>query len=163
MTQDGWTDAMRAYDLRARIRPHVRAFLDGMEDGEEVDAGRVCSAIAMPEGFSEDDKDSAVASILESECSDGGMLRMADGAMVRVRAPVSQARARDPEFFACCVMCAILLAMDACVHIWALGPPGFREGAGILGIATCDMMAMCGPLLLVLYHIWAAGPGRGSA
>lgn len=162
--KSAWTPAMRQYDLRARIRRHVKDQVVKLPLGSKIDVESIVDSMSVMEPYSRIEVVSAVNTVLddlaEDESShvtrtdDGGYrMRMAEEYTQDAR-PFKQRFVENWDWYGSCILVAILVALDVFIRVTGAGNPSFITPTLFGGtLAMSDMFVLCGFLMLILGYL----------
>lgn len=161
---ENWTPPMRRYEIRTRIQPVAQVYVDTLPFDAPV---VVADIVAMTDldGFTQEDIDPSVETVLDDMCGEDGSLIRTDGGWVKKSAAeigeimdtlTTQYHKDNREWYASCVLMAVLGIMWVISHLW--GPDlGMRAlPMHLLGIPMTmyDTLLIDGICLMTVYWVF---------
>ena len=157
---DLWTAPMRQYELRARIEPHAREYVDSLDCESVVNVDSFMSRVDV-DGFSPEDVDSALRSVLNGMCGEDGSLTATDFGYVKKSAGeieriignlAVQYHEDNREWRLCCYLMVVFTGMWIFSHLWG-ADVGMRQlPMPLFGLPTTfyDFFYLDGVLLMLV-------------
>lgn len=123
---ENWTVPMKRYEIRSRLEPIIRAYVDGLPCGTAIDTAYILDMTDL-DGFDDADIYPALKEVLDGMSGEYGTLTCEEGEyrkkglmeMAEIEdAAISQYHRDNMEWYAGCVLMAVLGVMWLVSHIW---------------------------------------------
>lgn len=161
---ENWTPPMRRYEIRTRIQPVARVYVDTLPFDAPV---VVADIIAMTDldGFTPEDIDPSVETVLNDMCGeDGSLIRTEEGWVKKSAAEIGeimdtltiQHHKDNREWYVSCVLMAVIGVLWAISHLWGadLGMREFPMTLFGIPMTMYDTILIDGLALMAAYWIF---------
>ena len=161
---ENWTPPMRRYEIRTRVEAVARVYVDTLPFDAPV---VVADILAMTDldGFTPEDIDPSVETVLDDLCGeDGSLIRTEEGGVKKSAAEIGeimdaltvQYRRDNREWYASCVLMAVLGVLWAVSHLWGADLGMRALPMHLLGIPMTmyDTLLIDGLCLMTVYWVF---------
>lgn len=161
---DSWTPAMLRYEIRSRIEPEARTYVDTLPFDAPVVIGDILSNVDLI-GFAQEDIEQSVEKVLDGMCGeDGSLIRTETGWVKKSAAEIGEIcdalsvryRLDNREWRAGCVLMAILGVIWIITRIWGadFGMRQFPIDMFGLPMSLYDILFLEGLALFSIYGMF---------
>ena len=161
---DSWTPAMLRYEIRSRIEPKARTYVDTLPFDAPVVVGDILSNVDLI-GFAQEDIEQSVEKVLDGMCGeDGSLIRTETGWVKKSAAEIGeimdtltiQHHKNNREWYVSCVLMAVIGVLWAISHLWGadLGMREFPMTLFGIPMTMYDTILIDGLALMAAYWIF---------